>query len=181
MNNQLNSTRHPLRFIGSLGLASGALTGGLLTAPLVGIMYLLDNLIDLPFVPFALFDWIARVLPGPLVTFGIDSMIDIILMFGFSVADVAKTAEQAMAVLLFLVIGILITSAFFAAMNLWKIPTRPVSGIVVALLLGIPMILVSLPGGRPQLDTTLIVVALMVPFLVSGVPTLVVYRTLLNR
>ena len=46
-------------------LGYGALVGGLVTAPLIGLMYLADKLLDLPFVPFAFFDWIARVTPGP--------------------------------------------------------------------------------------------------------------------
>ena len=52
-----------VRRLGYLGLGSGILAGGLLTAPLVGLMYLVDKLAGLPFVPFALFDWIARVDP----------------------------------------------------------------------------------------------------------------------
>ena len=42
-------------------LGIGALAGGLLTAPLIGIMYLFDEWLGLPFVPYDLFDWIARV------------------------------------------------------------------------------------------------------------------------
>ena len=76
-----------------MGLASGALAGALLTAPLIGLMYLFDKLAGLPFVPYALFDWIARVLPGPVVTFGIDLMIDSMLLAGISVAAASKTAE----------------------------------------------------------------------------------------
>jgi len=39
-------------------------------------MYLAQQLARLPFVPFELFDWITRILPGDVVTFGIDLMID---------------------------------------------------------------------------------------------------------
>ena len=81
-------------------LGVGALTGGLLTAPLMGIMYLFDEMLGLPFVPFDLFDWMTRVLPGPIVTFGIDLMIDILRQIGVSVADTANTAERVIAVLL---------------------------------------------------------------------------------
>jgi len=83
-----------VNYVGSWGLAQGALAGGLLAAPLIGLMYLLDQLAKLPFAPFAFFDWIARVLPGPLVTFGIDLMIDGLRLVGMSVAAAAKTAEQ---------------------------------------------------------------------------------------
>ncbi|MCH8746057.1 MAG: hypothetical protein IIB31_10505, partial [Chloroflexi bacterium] len=95
-----------VRRLGDLGLGSGILAGGLLTAPLVGLMYLVDKLAGLPFVPFALFDWIARVLPGPIVTFGIDLMIDGLRLVGLSVAAAAKTGEQAAAILLFFFLGL---------------------------------------------------------------------------
>jgi hypothetical protein len=49
----------------TLNLGTGALVGALLTAPLIGVMYLADQLGGLPFVPFDLFDWLTRVLPGP--------------------------------------------------------------------------------------------------------------------
>ena len=39
-----------------LRLGTGAIVGGLLTAPVIGVMYLTDKLIDLPFVPYDLFD-----------------------------------------------------------------------------------------------------------------------------
>ena len=42
----------------SLGLA--ALTGALLTAPLIAIMYLMDRWLDLSFPPFDAFDWVTR-------------------------------------------------------------------------------------------------------------------------
>ena len=79
---------------GSWGLAQGALAGGLFAAPLIGLMYLLDQLAKFPFAPFALFDWIARVLPGPLVTFGVDLMIDGLRLAEMSVAAAAKTGDR---------------------------------------------------------------------------------------
>lgn len=51
----------PVKFAGNVVSAPGVLAGGLLTAPLIGLIYLFDKLAGLPFVPFALFDWIARV------------------------------------------------------------------------------------------------------------------------
>lgn len=70
-------------------------------------MYLAQQLARLPFVPFELFDWITRVLPSDVITFGIDLMIDTMLLMGLNVAETAKRAEQATAVLLFLVGGTL--------------------------------------------------------------------------
>ena len=44
----------------------GILAGGLLTAPLIGVMALGDQLLGLPFPPYDLFNWISRLLPGTL-------------------------------------------------------------------------------------------------------------------
>ena len=68
------------------GLGSGALVGGLLTAPLIGLMFLARQIFGLAFVPFELFDWITRIMPGDVVTFGIDLMIDTMLLMGLNVA-----------------------------------------------------------------------------------------------
>jgi hypothetical protein len=57
-------------------IRDGALIGALLSAPLIAVSYLVWKLGGLPFVPFELFDWIARELPGSVVTIGIDSRVD---------------------------------------------------------------------------------------------------------
>ena len=108
-----------------LGLASGALVGGLLTAALMGIMYLGDALFGLPFVPFDLFNWMSRELPGNIVTFGIDLMIDSMRLLGISVVDTAKTAEQLMALVMFLLGGIVAGMVFFGVMRVQKIKAVP--------------------------------------------------------
>ena len=162
-----------------MGLASGVLAGGLLTAPLVGIMYLLDNLAGLPFVPFELFDWIARVLPGPVITFGIDLMIDGIRFAGLSVADVAKTAEQIIAIILFFLLGVVVIALFFAVMKSRNITPRSNLRLVVGAMLGLPMVAVSLSMGQSTLDPSVIVLGLLVPFLVWGIAIVPVYRRLI--
>ncbi len=159
-------------------MASGALVGGLLTAPLIGIMYLLDNLAGLPFVPFALFDWIAKVLPGPMVTFGIDLMIDGIRFVGLSVADAAKTAEQIMAVLLVFFLGVAAIALFFAVMKTRDLAPRPMSGLVVAGLFGLPLTVVSIPMGQSTLDPAIIVLGLLAPFVLWGFAIAPVYQRL---
>ena len=90
-----------------LSLGTGALVGGMLTAALMGVMYLGRQLAGLPFVPFDLFNWVARELPGGLVTFGIDLMIDTMLLLGISIADTAKAAERALAIIIFFGGGVL--------------------------------------------------------------------------
>ena len=97
-------------------IALGGLVGGLLTAALTAVFYLANQLLDLPFIPYDIFNWITRVLPGDLVTFGIDTMIDTMLLLGINVADSAKTAERASAILQFLAIGVVIGAIYFAVM-----------------------------------------------------------------
>jgi DMSO/TMAO reductase YedYZ molybdopterin-dependent catalytic subunit len=84
----------------------GALTGALLTAPLLVALQLGRQLAGLAFPPFDLFDWTARRLPGPLITFGIDSMVTGIraLRLG-EISDAAKIAEQTLAIANSLLIG----------------------------------------------------------------------------
>ncbi len=82
-------------------IVGGAAAGAMVTAPLMALFYLANKLFELPFPPYDLFDWITRVLPGPLVTFGLDLFIDGMILVGLDVADTAKTAELAIALLQF--------------------------------------------------------------------------------
>ena len=170
------------RLLPSLGY--GALAGGLVSAPLIGLMYLVDKLADLPFVPFALFDWIARVTPGPLITFGIDMMIESLLLFNLSVADAAKTSEQIAAVLLVYVIGLAASAILFAVMRsrpfepsgiggTWRasVLSRPLPGLIVGLVVGLPLTIISLPMGQSTMNPVVTFVVLMVLFLVWGLAT----------
>ena len=151
-----------------LSLGYGALAGGLLTAPLVGLLYLVDKLAGLPFVPFALFDWIARVLPGPVVTFGIDLMIDGLRLMGLSVAAAAKTGEQAAAILLVFFIGLGGGVLFFGIARARNAQPGLNWGLAAGALFGLPLVAVSLPMGQSTVNPIIIVVVLMVLFLARG-------------
>jgi hypothetical protein len=71
----------------------GALIGGLLTAPAIALMFFADQIAGLPFIPFDVFDFISRHLPGQLITFGIDTMVDLIIKFKLGeTSTAAKTA-----------------------------------------------------------------------------------------
>ena len=75
---------------GGFGLAAGIAT--------IALTYLGHRLAGLPYLPFDIFDWLARVLPGRLVATSIDTMVMIIrgLRLG-PTASTAKLAEQGMA------------------------------------------------------------------------------------
>lgn len=165
-------------------LGYGALAGGLLTAPMLGLMYLVDKLLDLPFVPFALFDWIARVTPGPLITLGIDLMIEALLLFNLSVADAAKTSEKVAAVILVFGIGVAAGAVFFALRRarppeaaawddgwLAKLAAEPRPGLILGFVVGLPLTIISLPMGQSTMNPVAVFVALMTMFLAWGLAT----------
>jgi DMSO/TMAO reductase YedYZ molybdopterin-dependent catalytic subunit len=161
-----------------LNLGTGVLVGALLTLPLMGVMYLADQLAGLPFVPFDLFDWLTRVLPGPLITFGIDLMIDSMLWLGVSVADTAKTAEQVMAVLQFFVGGIIAGLVFFGVMSARNIKSDTIAGVVMAALFGLPLIAISIAIGQSTVHPVLRILWLALLFLAWGLVLSWAYRRL---
>jgi DMSO/TMAO reductase YedYZ molybdopterin-dependent catalytic subunit len=122
---------------------TGALVGGLITASMISLMYLAAQIAGLPFAPFDLFNWIAKMLPGPVITFGIDLMIDTMLLLGINVADSAKIAEQGMAVMLFLILGILTGAIFFTIINARQIKMDLLAGLVLGALFGLPIVVIS--------------------------------------
>jgi DMSO/TMAO reductase YedYZ molybdopterin-dependent catalytic subunit len=161
-----------------LNLGTGGLVGALLTAPLIGVMYLADQLAGLPFVPFDLFDWLTRVLPGPLITFGIDLMIDTMLWLGVSVADTAKTAEQLMAILQFLVGGVIAGVIFFGVVSARNIKSDPSAGVVMAALFGLPLMAISIAVGQSTVPPLLRILWLALLFLFWGLALSQAYRRL---
>lgn len=130
----------------------GIVVGALLTAPLIVLMYLVNQLAGMSFIPFDLFNWIAKVLPGPLITFGIDLMIDVLLLLGINVADAAKTAEQMMAVFGFFVLGTLIGAGFFVYASRVKEKPGIAGGLLSGAFFGLPMIAVSVGFGTSDLS-----------------------------
>ncbi|HEU0020158.1 MAG TPA: molybdopterin-dependent oxidoreductase [Dehalococcoidia bacterium] len=157
----------------------GGLSGGLLTAPLIAVMYLIDQVAGVPFVPFALFDWITRVLPGPVVTWGIDLMIDALRLVGLNVADAAKTAEQIGAVLLFGFVGVVVGSFSFAVMEGRKADPGPAWGLKIGAVVGIPMIAISFFAGQATGHPAIVGIGLSVLFLAWGMSFVPAYRKLL--
>ena len=84
-------------------ISVGALVGFLAAAPLAALLFLAWRVASAPFTPFDLFDRMARVLPGAVVTVGIDSLVSMLRFVApGSVAELAKPAEQGLAVAMFL-------------------------------------------------------------------------------
>jgi DMSO/TMAO reductase YedYZ molybdopterin-dependent catalytic subunit len=85
---------------------TGALLGLLLTLPLTALMGLASAATGVRFPPFDLFEWLIRILPGRLVAFGIDALVAVLGALDLSLRTASKTAEQALALALFMAGGI---------------------------------------------------------------------------
>jgi hypothetical protein len=159
-------------------LATGALVGGLLTASMISIMYLADQIAGLPFAPFELFNWIAGILPGTVITFGIDLMIDTMLFLGINVADTAKLAEQGMAVMVFLILGIFTGALFYAIINARQIKMDLLAGLVLGALFGLPIVAISVGFGVTGVQSLISFIWLLILFLAWGLALGWSYRRL---
>ena len=160
----------------SLGLA--VLTGVMLSAPMIAVMYLADRWLGLSFPPFDTFDWVARELPGPLVTFGIDTMIGLLMFVGLSVKDFAKTAEQLMAVGGFFTAGLVATAAVYAVVQ-WRGPDlRRELGLLFGAVAGVPVALMTVNISQSSVNLALVFVWVLALFLAWGFAAVWVARRL---
>jgi hypothetical protein len=60
------------------GIWEGLLVAAILTAALIAIFFVAWRVAGLPFVPFDMFDWLKRLLPGRLIALGIGTMVTVI-------------------------------------------------------------------------------------------------------
>src|SRR4051794_5280037 len=109
----------------------GALIGAVLTIALMAVMYAGNQLVGLPFVPFDLFNWMTPMLPGPLITFGIDQMLGLLTWLGFDVATTAKLAEQSMAIMIFLAGGVLAGVVFYLILKARQVRAEWMTGLTI--------------------------------------------------
>ncbi len=123
----------------------GALVGGMLTTALTSLLFLADQVAGLPFIPFDVFDFVSRILPGPLLTFGIDRMVDMIIGMNLGeTSAAAKTAEQLMGLVGFLVLGALAITVVYWLMNRSETQARKLApGLLLGLAFGAVMMLIS--------------------------------------
>jgi DMSO/TMAO reductase YedYZ molybdopterin-dependent catalytic subunit len=134
----------------TLGL--GFLVGILLAAPLIALFLLGKQLFDLYFAPFDLFNWATRLLPGTLVTFGIDTMVFLLEVLNINVAQAAKTAEQMMAVFAFFLLAVILGSVYFLIISRQDRKPTVFSGLLVGALFGLPIIAISVGEGSSGLS-----------------------------
>ncbi|MBI9044794.1 MAG: molybdopterin-dependent oxidoreductase [Anaerolineaceae bacterium] len=160
-------------------LLRGGLAGAALTAPLIGLMYLANQLLDLAFAPYDVFGWMTRMLPGPVITFGLDMMIDIMRLLGLNVANTGKIAEQAMAIMQFWVLGILAGAAFYFVLQLRSIKPAIITGLISGALFGFPAIAISIGFGGSTVNPIWNLLWFFALYFIWGVILIRVYARLL--
>jgi DMSO/TMAO reductase YedYZ molybdopterin-dependent catalytic subunit len=140
------------------GVLAGLLVGLMLTLIITIVFYLGWKGMGLPFVPFDVFDWMTRVLPGQVIASGIDAMVKVIRALNLGpTAATAKLAEQSMAVVGMLIAGAIFGAIFFAIERVLRGHFASVLGPVIGLAVGIPLMLLSLhlnktPGIPPGIS-----------------------------
>lgn len=126
-------------------LSATLLSAVLLTPPLLAVFYAGSALFGLPFPPFVLFEWLVRVLPGSLLTAGIEGLTAALPALGLSVSESAKAVEQGLAVIV-CAIALLIAAVVWARVA----PPGWRAGLVLGAVAGLPLALLDLlASGTP--------------------------------
>ena len=123
----------------------------LLTAPVLALSFVLGGqLAGLPVVPYDLFDWVGRVLPGAVVTAGIDAIVAVVLALGLGndIAAAAKVVEQGLALLIFYGLTCAVSVSFYLLMSRWQPPRSLWPGVGLAVGYGLPLTLISFAVNR---------------------------------
>lgn len=119
----------------STSLRTGLWLGALTSVAVIAVLYAGSALAGLPFVPFDIFDWMARVLPGGLISFVIQTMVALIGFLNLGeTSSVAKTIEQLIAILQ-LVAGGAVFGAVLAAAGRRNRGALPLYGLMGGLVL----------------------------------------------
>lgn len=160
-------------------ILTGAFVGLLLTAPLIAIMYAANQIAGLPMVPFDLFDWVGRVLPGGVITAGIDGIIAVIGRLNLGDTDsTAKAIEQWMGIAMLLGIGIVSAEIFFTVMRNTNNRHRYLPGLIFGALVSVPLLLLisSIPTWMLNHDLVTSFIWVIALFVIWGVAHNVIYH-----
>jgi DMSO/TMAO reductase YedYZ molybdopterin-dependent catalytic subunit len=126
-------------------LLTGGVLGGLSALVVVAVNSIASQLVGLPRPEYIMFDWVSRNLPGNLLTFAIDTMVKVITSLNLGqTSTVAKMGELTIAVLQFVVLGIIF--GVVLALLGRRYPNRlGTVGLVGGLLISLPAIII-MPG-----------------------------------
>lgn len=101
----------------SLKLKTIIFMGAGLTAPLIGVMVLAAELTKLPFIPADFLSWLRNVLPTVMTSVSLDLTIALLLLLGVNVDKTIAAVGQAVAILLFFLLGLVVNWLFFDLMK----------------------------------------------------------------
>jgi DMSO/TMAO reductase YedYZ molybdopterin-dependent catalytic subunit len=140
------------------------------TMALVGILFFAWRVAGLPFVPFDVFGWVTRRVPGRLIAIGIRTMVSVIraLHLG-STSETAKLAEQLMAVTGVFVAGVVGGALLFVILRAARGRYGVASGLALGIVTGVPATLISLHASETaSVGPTAAAVWVLGAFLVWG-------------
>jgi DMSO/TMAO reductase YedYZ molybdopterin-dependent catalytic subunit len=120
--------------------ADGALIGGAATLAVAAASYLGWKLAGLAFAPFDLFDWAVRALPGSVATAAIDAFIFISRALPLGTSAAAKTAEQTLAVAVFVAAGTAVVAVLYAVLAYSSEPALLAGLLCGAILSGVAIV-----------------------------------------
>jgi DMSO/TMAO reductase YedYZ molybdopterin-dependent catalytic subunit len=134
---------------GRPGLVTGALVAAMLTASLIAVFYLAWKVAGLPFVPFDVFDWMTRTLPGQVLAAGIGAMVTVIRALNLGpTAAAAKAAEQAMGIAGMFFTGIIAGTILFSIIRALRGRYARTLGLALGIAMGVPLELISQRVGQ---------------------------------
>jgi hypothetical protein len=116
----------------------------MVTMALLGTLFFGWNVAGLPFVPFDVFDWLTRILPGPLIALGIGTMVSVIRTLHLGpTAETAKLAEQLTAIVVLFIAGVVGGALLYVVLCAVRRPYGIRLGLVVGIAIGVPASLIS--------------------------------------
>ncbi len=147
---------------------TGGFWGGLTSVGVIGLTYLGQRAAGLPFVPFDVFDWLTRVLPGSIINLTIDGMVRVITALKVGPTwSVAKGVEQSLA-LVFIVGAGVVLGAVLGLLSRRPGRNVPVWGAVGGLILLGPAVAAEAGVGFPAAGPLVTILWLAIVFLGWG-------------
>jgi DMSO/TMAO reductase YedYZ molybdopterin-dependent catalytic subunit len=142
---------------GVRGYLVGSIVGAMLTVALIAVFYAGWRLADLSFVPFDVFDWMTRILPGALIEFVIGSMVAIIRILHLGPTSVvAKLIEQSIGIVQLFLTGVVAGAVFFGILDAFRGRFAYPLGVLLGLFAAIPAVLISSFLGKTSGTTPVI-------------------------
>ena len=126
------------------GLGAGALLSAVLLAVSVVGAHL-----GAPSIPYGIFEWLTRVLPGRLVIFGLETTLRVLEDLGLNIKDTGKAVEIALALTGLLVAGAVVGLLFFVFVTSDERRRVIRSGEILGVALGVVCFVIALAVSAP--------------------------------